>query len=284
MTQPSKTLGPESARLVSILNEEQRTLFGVNDVMRVLSISRQNAINFVGNLIHRGLVTRLRPGLYNLVPFELGRETTYVSDPYLIARAVIEHKTRSKSQLKTPIYYLSHASAMEIHQMLTQPQLGVLVSTPLAIPHQWMHGIEFRFVRCKKTHLFGITTHWANKTEKVWVSDIERTVLDGLKQPEYCGGITEVAKGLWMQKHQIDPEKLIAYALKLKVGAVFRRLGFLLETYKMANESQVEVLLKKMTNTYVLLDPGLLEEGKYLARWRIRLNVIPEELKAATRT
>lgn len=283
MTVPFKTLGPESARLVTLLNEEQKTVFTVDDVMRILSLTRQIAINFIGHLIRRGVVTRLKPGFYNLVPFELGRETTYVSHPYLIVKAMVEHKAGSRPSNKL-LYYVSHASAMENHQMQTQPQFSVFASTPLAIPHQWVQGIEFRFVRCKKAHLFGATSHWITKTENVWVSDKERTVLDGLKQPEYCGGITEVAKGLWMQRHLMDIEKLITYSLKLKIGAVVRRLGFLLEIYQIANEKQLAALLKTLTQTYVLLDPNLPAEGKFLARWRIRLNVKADELEAVIRT
>jgi predicted transcriptional regulator of viral defense system len=40
--------------------------------------------------------------------------------------------------------------------------------------------------------------HWATKTRKIRVSDLERAVIDGLKQSEYCGGFSEVAKGLWI--------------------------------------------------------------------------------------
>ena len=42
----------------------------------------------------------------------------------------------------------------------------------------------------------------------------------------------------------------------------------------------MELLRKKLTATYVLLDPMLLTEGKFIARWRLRLNVSPEEVKA----
>ena len=61
-------------------------------------------------------------------------------------------------------------------------------------------GTEFRFVRCTKKQIFGIEEHSATKQGKVRISDIDRTLIDGLKQPEYCGGITEVAKGLWMRR------------------------------------------------------------------------------------
>ena len=147
-----------------------------------------------------------------------------------------------------------------------------------------MLGTEFRFVRCKPEHLFGTTEHWVTKTEKVQVSDVERTVLDGLTQSEYCGGFTDVAKGLWMRRDDVDAGKLVDYALRLGVGAVIRRLGFLLETFEVDAPRELERLQETLTATYATLDPMLPDEGKFTARWRLRLNVDPDELAAVVRT
>ena len=59
----------------------------------------------------------------------------------------------------------------------------------------------------------------------VEISGLERTILDGLRQPEYCGGVTEVAKGMWMRRDGISIPKLVEYCLRLDIGAVTRRLG-----------------------------------------------------------
>jgi predicted transcriptional regulator of viral defense system len=107
---------------------------------------------------------------------------------------------RSRLQLRQRLYYLSHVSAMDVHGMLTQPQLLVHVTSPAPMRGRTILGTEFRFVRCKPSDSFGTAEHWVEKQEKVVVSDLERTVLDGLKQPEYCGGFTQVANGLWMRR------------------------------------------------------------------------------------
>jgi predicted transcriptional regulator of viral defense system len=93
-----------------------------------------------------------------------------------------------------------------------------------------------------------------------------------------------VAKGLWMKKHELDLDRLIQYALNLDVGAVIRRLGFLLETFEIASDSQVASLRQRLTKSYALLDPVLPDEGRYLARWRLRLNIEQDELLALVRT
>ena len=168
--------------------------------------------------------------------------------------------------------------------MLTQPQLVVTVSTPVPRRPVTILGVPFRFIHCQRRHLFGLTEHWATKQEQVRVSDPERTIIDGLKQPEHCGGVTEVAKGLWMRRQDLHVDKLLEYAKQLGVGAVTRRLGFLLETYGMAQAPELDRLRSALTATYVRLDPVLPAAGKRLRRWRLQLNVEPEELRAVVQT
>ena len=116
------------------------------------------------------------------------------------------------------------------------------------------------------------------------ISDLERTVIDGLRQPEYCGGVSEVAKGLWMRHDDIIVARLVDYAPRLGIGAVIRRLGYLLELYRLAPETELARLREKLTDTYLLLDPTLPKEGAHLRRWRIQLNVTPQELETVRTT
>ena len=269
-----KTLGPQAAKLVTELHERGRTIFSLADVEALTGLAPKSARNFTATLVFRGVATRLKPGLFILVPFELGREREYFGNPYIVARELADD----------PNYYISHASAMDIHQMTTQPQLVVYASAPKVLRPRTVMDTEFRFVRCRKAAIFGIVEHWIVKTDKVRVSDLERTVIDGLTRPEYCGGITEVAKGLSMRRDDMDAHKLVDYAIRLKIGAVIRRLGFLLELFEMGESRETKRLQKRLTNSYELLDPLLPNEGKHITRWKLRLNVTPEEIEAVRST
>jgi len=269
-----KTLGPQAARLVAELHERGKSLFSNADVEEITSLQPKSARNFISSLVQRGVATRLKPGLFILVPFELGRERDYLGSPYVVARELVGSAD----------YYVSHASAMDLHQMVTQPQLVVYTTTTQAIRPRVVLGTEFRFARCKPKHLFGSTELWVTKTEKVKVSDLERTIIEGLKKSEYCGGFTEVAKGFWMRRDDIDHGKLVDYALRLDVGAVIRRLGFLLETLEVDAPRELRRLQENLTATYAILDPLLPDEGKFVARWRLRLNVDPGEIALVVRT
>ena len=269
-----KTLGPQAAHLVIMLYEQNRPMFRLNEVQKILHLNEASSRSFVRKLVNRGVVTRLKPGLFILVPFELGKECEYIGDPLVVAREIMGGKS----------YYLSHGTAMEIHGMVTQPQLVVYVTTLKPRRPVNALGIEFRFIHSQKKLFFGLSDHWVTKQEKVKISDLERTVIDGLKQPEYCGGLTEVAKGLWMRYQEVNISRLIEYTVKISVGAVIRRLGFLLELYKIGTPEDWELLRSYLTETYVRLDPLLPSEGRFLRKWRLQLNISPEELLSVVRT
>jgi len=269
-----KTLGPQLAFLVAELYERQKTIFSARDVESITGLSPSSARGLVNRLVGKGIATRLKAGLFILVPAELGHARDYLGDPYVVASEIVGGSE----------YFISHASAMDIHQMVTQPQLVVYTTTTQSVRPLSILGTQFRFVRCKPEHFFGAMAYWATKTRKVGVSDLERTVIDGLRQSEYCGGFSEVAKGFWMRQQDMNVKKLVEYALMVDIGAVYRRLGYLLELFETEETGQLDLLRKKLTATYVLLDPMLPTDGKFIARWRLRLNVSPEEIKAIIRT
>ena len=269
-----KTLGRRTAELVTGLHDRGKVMFRHVDVAEITGLKPNSVRTLVAGLVDRGIATRIKRGLFILVPFELGSEREYIGNPYVVARELAGGGQ----------YYLSHASAMDIHRMVTQPQLVVYTTTPKAIRPKVVMGTEFRFVQCQPKHYFGFVEDWVTKTERVRVSDLERTVIDGLKQSEYCGGFTELAKGFWMRRDDMGIERLVDYALRLNVGAVVRRLGFLIELFDMDAAVQVERLQARLTDTFQLLDPMMPTEGRKLSRWRLRLNVTPEEINSIIRT
>src|SRR5271167_4458154 len=144
---PSKTIGPRSAQLVTMLHERGRPIFTLADAQNITGLKDTSARTLVHKLVGRGVATRLRPGVFQLVPPEMGRESDYLGNPYVVARELMARKP----------YYLSHASAMDIHNMVTQPQLVVCVTSPKAMRGRTILGTEFRFIRCQPEHFSGTT-------------------------------------------------------------------------------------------------------------------------------
>jgi predicted transcriptional regulator of viral defense system len=269
-----KTVGRQTARLLTALYDRAQSTFTLADAEKITGLSSNLASSLLHKAVGRGLVSRLKPGVFIIVPPELGSSAEYAGDPYLTAVRLAG---------KAPCF-ISHASAMEIHRMVTQPQLVVFASSLKRIRSRKLHRTEFRFVLIRPEQYFGVVKHWVTKQETIDISDLERTIIDGLRQPEYCGGVTEVAKGLWMRHQDMRTAKLVDYALRLRVGTVSRRLGYLLELYAIAPETELARLRGSLTATYAPLDPMLPEEGPHLKRWRIQLNISPRELEAVRAT
>jgi len=82
----TKTLGRQTSSLFVELNERGKTTFTLRDVEDITGLRGSSARTLILKAERRGLVTRLRPGLYTLVPFEMGRATEYIGDPYVIAK------------------------------------------------------------------------------------------------------------------------------------------------------------------------------------------------------
>jgi predicted transcriptional regulator of viral defense system len=271
---PLKTVGSQAAKLLAALYDRSQATFTLAEAQAITGLSAASTRSLLHKAVVRGLISRLKSGLFTLVPPELGSEREYSGNPYLSARALVG---------KAP-YYLSHSTAMELHRMVTQPRLGIFVSTSKRLANRVIHSTEYKFVFIKPEQIFGTQPHWITKQEQVIISDIERTVIDGLRRPEYCGGIAEVARGLWMRREDIKAEKLIQYATQLKVGAVMRRLGYLLELYDLETRDNLNRLRSGLTRTYDLLDPLLPRGGRYASHWRLQLNVPADELDSIRRT
>jgi predicted transcriptional regulator of viral defense system len=104
-----------------------------------------------------------------------------------------------------------------------------------------------------------------------------------LDSPKLCGGISELAKGLWTRRKEIDYSKLLKYVDRFGSKAVAKRLGFLLELYGIGDK--VTSKLKKfVTSSFVLLDPSLPAKGKYQSSRGLKINLNPEELKEIIKT
>lgn len=266
----SKTLGPRMAGLFTRLYEKGLLTFRVADAVKYTGLSPIAVSNLLHKAQQRGVVTRLKPGLFNLVPFELGGVSEHIDSPYIIARELVGAAP----------YFLSYGTAFELHRMFTQPMFTTYVSSTKRMRSQTVGGYEFKFVKVSSDQVFGVERYWVDKERFVLISNIERTLIDGLKHPEYVGGVTEVAKGLWMKKDAINFKTLIEYAKQLGVGAVIRRLGYLLERYELVDESILRELQKQLSATYQRLDPQMPAQGIFLSRWKLQLNVNQEELDA----
>ena len=269
-----RTLGATGARLLSTLAESNRLVVSATDAQEILGGSYDAALQTLMRLDHAGWLVRLTAGRYAIVPLSSGDVPAPQINRYVIARE-LPHDTP---------YYISHDSAMDIHNMLTRPVVSVIVTTPRRLASRDILDVPYRFVYASPSALWGCDPVWVTPYEQVIVSDLERTILDGLARPDLCAGVSQVATGLWMRRDDLDWDRLTEYAQRLGIRAVAQRLGYLLELYGLGTPASIHTLQGLVGIAYARLDPLLHDEGSYLARWRLRLNLDRETLYSIVRT
>ena len=256
----SKTVGPISANFIATLTQRGKSIFSITEAMEIYGKNRFSTVDFLSDLVGRGILARVKAGVYLLL--QAGNENTQLINSYA--------------------YFISHYSAMRIHGMTTHPLNNVFLTALKRKRKKTLSDITYDFIYSKKEHFWGDENYWATKQERVRVSDLERTLLDGFDRPEFCGGVTDVARGLWAVQKKIDFKKLRQYAIRFRTKAAVKRLGFVLETLKLAPDGLLELSkIIKEARGYIDLDPQGPQEGKLLKRWHLRVNLDPEELKAS---
>lgn len=263
-----KTLGKVSAKLISRLYDENKPIFKVADIMRINQSNFNAAKKLVADLRKRKVIMRLKKGKYLIIPQELGTAKEYLGNWLVFGREVIN----------TDKYYLGFYSAMNYWGLTTQPILKIFVVTTKRqmVPKEMRNNLIFIYISEK--FYWGIREIDIKGQGKVKISDLEKTILDGLVHPEYGGGITEIAKGIWLAKQKIDFEKLLSYIKKLRKNAPAKRLGYLLELLKIENHQLINELRKFVKDRYDRLDPLLANKSLARNSWRLKVNINPQAI------
>lgn len=272
MTIKNKNISFQATNLLDKLLESQKQCFSIDTAYELLSDSNKNAVKrLLSDMTKRGLLMRIKEGIYYVIPYEQDAET-FMPDWHLLAEPLT----------KATQHYIGYYSALQIHNLITQPSLKeqIVVAKQLRPSQIEIKGVTFQFIFHNQEHFFGAKKIWIDSFNKVLCSDLEKTFIDCLFKPDYAGGIVEVAKAMYMSKEKIKYNQLYDYAIKFDSQAVIKRLGFLLELLEIDTEI-IEKLQERKTNTYVLLDTELPKQGKRLSRWGIQQNLELETIKSA---
>jgi len=269
MDTKSKTLLSQSADLLQKVTEAGKNCFTLNEATGYLESSSRDAVKrLLSDMAKRGLLMRIKDGVYYVIPYEQNAET-FMPDWHLLGQYIVGDAD----------YYISYYSAMQIHSLITQPALKeqIVVNKQIKPSVLKVKGIPFQFIYHNEKHFFGGKKTWIDNFNKIECSDLEKTFIDILFKPEYAGGVTEIAKALYKSKDKINFPKLLDYAIQFDSLAVSKRLGYLLELLQI--DTNITGKLQGLkTKSYFLLEPSRLKEGKMLSRWNIRENIDSESI------
>ncbi len=187
--------------------------------------------------------------------------------------------------------WLSHGSALFLHGWAKVPESLWTASSPRPRRVRAVPGGHLCVVACAASARFGLGERSVGPGLPIQFTNPERTLVDALRRPELCGGLAAVAPLIVRPDvlvdaggpapRTLDTERLVDYALRLGVGAVVRRLGFLLELRPTVEAAAVARLRTALTPTWTGLDPARPRGGLRHERWRLVVNVPPADLAAA---
>jgi len=264
-----KTLSTKSATLIRHFNDLNQPAFTLAEATALFRQSSGDAVRkLIRDMVNRGLLLRLKDGVYWIIPYEQDAEN-YFPNVHLAARYLVGDAN----------YYIGYYSAMELHGLITQPSMmeQIVVDRQVKPSSLNIRNNQFRFIYHNKTHFFGVKKSWIDSYNKVPCSDLEKTFIDCLYKPDYGGGITEITKALYKVKDNMDYKKLLSYCKQFNTQAVIKRLGFLLELLEVSNPV-IEKLQQLKTPSFTLLEPSYESRGKFNSRWNIRQNIGTEDI------
>jgi predicted transcriptional regulator of viral defense system len=252
-------LGRTEAQFIARMGA--KSTFSIKEAREVLGHKPDDPTRqFLERLQQKGWIQRIRRGQYVVIPLSSGEERSPQLHEFLVAMEIVSPAA------------IAYWSALNHHGMTEQLPRTVFVATnhPVRHPPKEALGITFKIISLRPSKFFGIVRDWIDE-RSFWITDKEKTIIDGLDLPKYIGGVGEVAKALAKVWNELDEAKLADYAAKIGNSAVTKRLGFLMEALGVGDP---EALLKasSLAPGFSPLDPTLPREGKHNRRWNLLIN------------
>lgn len=248
------------------LIREAGTLFTTTAAAKILNITNIDTAKTLSRWVKQGWLTRVRRGLYAVVPIEA-----------LDTHQTLENAWALAPALYSPCY-IGGWSATEYWDFTEQLFHDICVFTEQPVTHkkQCIHNVTFLLTHMPHKHHFGTKIIW-KENKKIEVSDPHKTIVDGVYNPLSCGGIQHLIDCFkeYIKSPYHSPEQLVMYAMRMESGTVFKRLGYLYSEITKTENELTTLCQKKLTQGISCLDPSI-KEGTIITRWRLK---IPKQLQ-----
>jgi predicted transcriptional regulator of viral defense system len=264
-----RTLSHNESKIVLDLAWRRQETVTLEAIRAALACSESYARFMAHRLVKKGWLDRLRPGLYQLVPAERGREGVADTNP-LAAGAV----------LAAP-YFFSFGTACTHHGLTEQVFSEVYLVTRTRRRPRLVRGKRYVFVPAPEERFFGFAKLKVLGAA-VRMATTERALVDAVDRPRYAGGIGEVSRIVARASRRVSWDVLLDGLRRFGESALVQRLGYLLELNRVAVPRGPRAALRELVRpgSKILLGPrdswGL--RGPLSSAWNVIENVPREVL------
>lgn len=249
---------------IEMLKRKVSTIKEINETTKNYETSR----TVLSRLVKKGYAIRAHRGYYVAVPPEL-LGFNYEVDRYILAYRV------GKSE-----GVLSHHTALELHGVAQSYFNTVFISRASPLRTFEFQGIEYRFIR--QSMDFGKSTIVRDGV-KVELTDRERTILDCIRCPDYCGGIEELVKSI-STFHTIDLDTMGKYIHQYNERSLAIKTGYLLsllkEELRIPEKFLEKLRARKKEKIYYLSPQARNGEGRLIKEWNL---IVPKTMEEVMR-
>ena len=250
--------GNTRTRLAEILRNS-KPVFTVNEASELLGIPPKAMAKMMARWVEQGWLIRVRRGAYMPVPQEARSPNDVSEDPKIVA-----------ARLFDPCY-LGGWTAAEQWGLTEQIFRTIVVLTPRKVNSRnpKIRSSQFLIKTIPQGQFFGMKTVWRDNM-KINFSDPTKTIVDMLNDPSLTGG----GRNLWdvlsayLSSNERNISLLLDYCKTMRNGAIFKRLGYLLEQYGLNDEITMQKVRKNLTAGNARLNPAMPSE-KLITRWRL---------------
>jgi len=232
-------------------------VFTIDDVKK-LTDNEKTAYSRLDRLMKKELVKKVRKNIYSVVNPTTGQ---LVATRYQIACAI------------TDTAYISHHSAFEYYGVANQVFYEVYVSSETRFNHFDYDNVTYKYVASRMKE--GIVE--AKNTTGVRITDLERTVIDSIRDFNKIGGFEELLNCL-EGVHYLDETKLKRYLDIYNTQGLYQRVGYILRHYSkemQLSREFVEYCKSKIGKSRRYLVNEAKENSYYNSEWEL---MVPEGL------
>ena len=238
------------------------------DLVNMPTFSTSDVANLTGNLksaqsllrrlMAKGLVKKVRSQLY--APVQAGTDQV-IASKYQIATAINQNA------------YVSHHTALEYYGLANQVFYEVYVSSPSRFQPFDFEAWTFKHVPSRFSD--GVVS--PPNSPGVRITDLERTIVDNIKDFERIGGLGELLYALSSQTY-LDSEGLLRYLNLYDSQVLYQKTGYFLEDYRDAlklKDGFFEECRIRMGKSTRYLESQPTDDVAYVRRWQL---VVPRGL------
>ena len=259
-----RTLSKNEAKIVLDLEWRGQKTVTLEDLRAALGASEGYARYLAHQLVRKGWLERLRPGLFQLIPADRGREAVADTNPLLAGAALVRP------------YFFSFGTACTHHGLTEQAFAEVYLACRQRRRAEQIRGTRYVFAFVSEKRFFGFDeTSVLGAT--VRMATPERALLDALDRPHYAGGLGEVSRMVGRSMPKLSSERVAEMLERWGESALAQRLGYLADLHGTELQPSVRGAIERLVRpkNKVLLGPRRRwgTSGTLVRPWNIVENV-----------